>query len=61
MANIQYSINKNGCFISLPLLNEDNIYEAKLYIPTKMIILADNNTQNSLFFCKLTNGIIEKK
>lgn len=61
VANIQYSINKNGCFISLPLLNEDDIYEAKLYMPTKMIILADNNTQNSLFFCKLKNGNIEKK
>lgn len=45
----------------MPLLNEDDIYESKVYRPTKMIILADNNTKNSLFFCKLKNGNLEKK
>lgn len=61
VANIQYSIYKNSCFITMPLLNEDDIYEAKLYRPTKMIILTDTNTKNSLFFCKLKNGNLEKK
>lgn len=56
--SIPYEIKRSSCFIKLPLLNNVDIYENKLYKVSSLLILADSNTQNSLFYFKVkTEGI----
>jgi hypothetical protein len=61
LTEIYYTIKNSSCFINLPLLNEQDIFEDELYEPKQLFIICNEDTRNSLFYCKLNRGVIQKK